>query len=264
MGKRWTADEKDFLRRNWRGMKAEDIAKKLNRTILAVRRRAGLLHVYDRRGVWSEEELSILKKLWIKRSPIEIAKLLNRTVNAVEQRGHMLKLKFGSSRERPTCRRGSFALCPKCGKRFYLVKSLVGKQKYCSFSCFLDSEDGRDKLRKRIRDSNRIDGPNKSERFLSELLEKYFPNEYLFNGDYSKGVTLGGLVPDFININGKKQVIELFGDYWHNGKQDIPWKSTEFGRQAVFSQLGFSCLIIWEHELKSPDEVIEKIRKFNK
>ncbi len=104
--------------------------------------------------------------------------------------------------------------------------------------------------------------PNKPEIALDKLLQANFPGEYIFNGDYSQGVSLGGLVPDWVNVNGKKQVIELFGDYWHDMRGNIGWKSTVFGRKAVFSQLGFDCLIIWEHELKLPEEVIEKIRDF--
>lgn len=29
-------------------------------------------------------------------------------------------------------------------------------------------------------------------------------------------VGIGGLCPDFVNCNGKKVIIELFGDYWHD------------------------------------------------
>lgn len=105
--------------------------------------------------------------------------------------------------------------------------------------------------------------PNRSETILDELLQDNFPNEYRFNGDYSQGVTLGGLVPDWININGRKQVIELFGEYWHDGeRKKVRWKATEFGRKAVFSQLGFGCLIIWSKELRHSEDVIEKIRGF--
>lgn len=111
--------------------------------------------------------------------------------------------------------------------------------------------------------SGRKSRPTRPEKLLYQILEQEFSGEWIYNGNFEKGVTLGGLVPDFINVNGRKQIIELFGDYWHDKKKNIPWKSTEFGRRAIFSQLGYALLVIWEHELKSPEEVIEKIRRFN-
>jgi G:T-mismatch repair DNA endonuclease (very short patch repair protein) len=102
--------------------------------------------------------------------------------------------------------------------------------------------------------------PTRPERRLDRLLQKYFPKEFAYNGDYSKGVSLGKLIPDFVNVNGKKLVLELFGDYWHSRK-DIRWKATEFGRKAVFSQLGFDCVVIWESQLNHPESIIEEIRR---
>ena len=103
--------------------------------------------------------------------------------------------------------------------------------------------------------------PNKKEHQLNELLQKYFPNEFKYTGD---GVNIiYGLCPDFTNCNSKKKLIELFGDYWHNDKQrNIKWICTEWGRKAIYSQLGYDCLIIWEHELKDENKVVKKIKNF--
>ncbi|GAG86724.1 unnamed protein product, partial [marine sediment metagenome] len=61
--------------------------------------------------------------------------------------------------------------------------------------------------------------------------------------------------PDFINIDGKKQIIELFGTYWHN-VFDIA-KVTN-----IYKQYGFNTLVIWEDELSNENRVVAKIHQF--
>ena len=99
--------------------------------------------------------------------------------------------------------------------------------------------------------------PNKPEKELDLLLQELFPGEYVYNGDFSYGVTLNGMIPDFINVNGQKKVIEMYGDYWH--RNDDP-----NDRIKIFKDLGWDCLIIWEHELYGEKELlIRKIIDFN-
>ncbi|MCK4731300.1 MAG: hypothetical protein KAT65_02480 [Methanophagales archaeon] len=88
--------------------------------------------------------------------------------------------------------------------------------------------------------------PNSIEGTISEILQKNFPNEYKYNGNFEEKVVIGGMIPDFVNVNGKKVVIEAFGDYWHDLKKNIKWKHTEFGRKAAYSQLGYKCIVIWK------------------
>ncbi len=94
---------------------------------------------------------------------------------------------------------------------------------------------------------------NKSESYLYSLLHFIYPNDWKFvgNGQF----IIGGKCPDFINVNGKKQIIELFGDYWHrndNGNK----------RKGLFAEYGYSTLIIWESELRKPQRLIKKITEF--
>jgi len=93
------------------------------------------------------------------------------------------------------------------------------------------------------------------------LLKKSFPNEWKFVGDGQ--VILGGLNPDFINCNGRKLIIELFGDYWHGAKCTRPFV-TEEERRDVYGKYGYRQLVIWEHELKELPErsIVEKVRRF--
>lgn len=106
--------------------------------------------------------------------------------------------------------------------------------------------------------------PNKIERQLIDILAKYLP-EFKYNGDFSLRVTLAGMIPDFVNVNGKKEVIELFGQYWHSpmvvkGR----WQGSELGRIMAYNSLGFKCLIIWQDELKqlTQEQIVDKIRVF--
>ena len=104
--------------------------------------------------------------------------------------------------------------------------------------------------------------PNKLEKQVESTLEKLFPGEWKYNGDFSCGITIGGKIPDFVNINGKKAVIEVFGDVWHDKKKSfgkqIPGHRTEFGCKAVYQKFGYDCVIVWESELKhsDPDQII--------
>lgn len=103
--------------------------------------------------------------------------------------------------------------------------------------------------------------PNLPETRLLEIIGRYFPNEWKYTGDGS--LVIGGYIPDFTNCNGRKELIEVFGDYWHK-RQNIPWHQTELGRIGAYNSLGFRCLVIWEHELKTlpEEEIVEKIRRF--
>lgn len=95
--------------------------------------------------------------------------------------------------------------------------------------------------------------PNLKEKQLIKLFQKYnLP--YRFVGDFS--FIIAGKNPDFINCDGEKKVIELFGNYWHKPKEAI-------NRIKLFSNYGFKTLIIWESELKDMNKVLEKVKKFD-
>jgi hypothetical protein len=59
-------------------------------------------------------------------------------------------------------------------------------------------------------------------------------------------------------MSGRKQPIELFGDYWHTLKA----RETLEQRISHFGQYGFEKLILWEGELGDERQVLEKIREF--
>ncbi|MEA1998114.1 MAG: hypothetical protein U9N61_02140 [Euryarchaeota archaeon] len=114
--------------------------------------------------------------------------------------------------------------------------------------------------------------PNKLERKVDKILQKLVPGEFRYNGDFSCGVVLAGLVPDFVNVNGRKILIEVFGANYHDEKvmkekfkDTLNWKRTEFGRKAVYSQLGFDCIILWDYNLYKKDaeaHIASELRKY--
>lgn len=95
--------------------------------------------------------------------------------------------------------------------------------------------------------------PNKPETIILRLLECLYPGQWKYTGDFS--FIIDGKSPDFINCNGQKKIIELFGDYWHRGENPKD-------REAIFKPYGYETLVIWERELKDLDFVMNKIRKF--
>ena len=97
--------------------------------------------------------------------------------------------------------------------------------------------------------------PNLTELRLQTLLDQYFPHEWKFVGNGE--IIIGGKLPDFININGKKQIIELFGIFWHP-LFDVAKRTDHF------RQYGFKTLIIWEDELENEAKLVKKIKAFTR
>lgn len=94
--------------------------------------------------------------------------------------------------------------------------------------------------------------PNKTEIFLDTILQKYFPNEWQFVGNGA--IIIEGKNPDWVNINNKKLIIELFGKHWHTEDEVV-------ARSNIFSKSGYKTLIIWNYELKNLDNIIQKIQQ---
>ena len=97
----------------------------------------------------------------------------------------------------------------------------------------------------------KLNGP---ELQLLSVLDKHFPGEWKYVGDNQFGVE--GRYPDFVNVNGKKQVIEVFGYYWHLCQ---PNRLTEEELIAHYREYGFECLVFWEYDVYDGDEVVSRI-----
>jgi len=138
--------------------------------------------------------------------------------------------------------------CEICNKKFNNPLSfgghLIGAHK---------SEKHKESLRKFILKRGPQKSPNGGERKLLRILNNLHLREWKFVGNGR--VILGGKNPDFINVNGKKLIIELFGKYWHTGENPKD-------REKIFVPFGYRTLVIWYSELRNEERVKNKIREF--
>lgn len=94
--------------------------------------------------------------------------------------------------------------------------------------------------------------PNYPEQVLIKLFAEHkLPFKFVGDSEF----ILGGRCPDFLNTDGKKQVIELFGTYWHK-LFDVAQRTEHY------RQYGFQVLILWEEELDNPERLLKKVKKF--
>jgi len=108
---------------------------------------------------------------------------------------------------------------------------------------------------------SRYQYPNMLESRVEDALNRVQPNEWKYNGNFEQGVMIGGLIPDFVNVSGKKAVIEVFGEYWHGARAPRKsWKRSEFGNKATYSQLGFVGIVLWEQDIETAPDLDEFIR----
>lgn len=169
--------------------------------------------------------------------------------------------------------------CENCGKVFLSFSREPGRrQRFCSRLCYLAHAEeinafGKEILANLRKDQNFVHKmvlaqqrkPTNPEKKLAEILNNYFPNEWKYTGDGS--FSIKGYWPDFTNCNGRKEIIEVFGDYWHSPEViGDDWRKSELGKIMSYNSFGYSCLIIWQHELEElPEEaVVAKIHQFQK
>lgn len=135
-----------------------------------------------------------------------------------------------------------------------VFKSSVYRAKQAEISRRLWTED---KQRKMVLGQQRK--PNKPENIVLNILNNHFPNEWLYTGDGT--FIINGLNPDFINVNGEKLIIEVFGDYWHT-KKIRRYNETEKGRKEAYQKYGYDTLVVWESETKNLGLLLDKITNF--
>jgi len=96
--------------------------------------------------------------------------------------------------------------------------------------------------------------PTGPELALQVYLDDEFPNQWSYNGDGREGLIVGGRIPDFININGRKVVIEVFGTYWHD-EAEVEQRVNHYGK------FGFRCIVFWDYECYLPERLRERLRR---
>ena len=103
--------------------------------------------------------------------------------------------------------------------------------------------------------------PTKPECKVGDCLDELYPNEWRYNGTAEANMIIGGRVPDFVNVNGQKAVIEVFGSYFHDVNK-FPDRLTDEQLVSHYNEWGFKCLVIWDYELKNINIVKQHIVSF--
>lgn len=95
--------------------------------------------------------------------------------------------------------------------------------------------------------------PTKAEKRLLTLLNKWFPNEWMYVGD--EALFIEGRNPDYVNKNGQRKVIELFGEYWHEEGEVAAY-------DKFYTSIGYKCLVVWVSEFKDLPTLRYKLTEF--
>lgn len=99
--------------------------------------------------------------------------------------------------------------------------------------------------------------PNKPEQIIINFIQNNNLN-LTYTGDGKKWIN--NFNPDFVSLDGKKKIIELNGEYWHN----LPGiKEKDIRKLETYKKLGYDVLILSDKELKyNKENALEKIKKF--
>ena len=100
--------------------------------------------------------------------------------------------------------------------------------------------------------------PTKPEREFMRICEKFnLPYKYVGDGK----IWIENKNPDFIEIDGRKEVIEIFGRYWHSslyGKK-LSLNRTYEETLEHYKKYGFKCVIFWDDEINE-QMVLKKLK----
>lgn len=130
--------------------------------------------------------------------------------------------------------------CGVCGKLIKRAPSRIGLNgNYCSRSC----------TRKAQKNHNHHTKP---ELIFEEICKKHnLPFKYTGDGSF----WIHNINPDFVECNGKKIAVEIFGDYWHSPllNRNLRENATLFYRKKILKKYGWKLIVFWESDLKRPD-----------
>ena len=114
------------------------------------------------------------------------------------------------------------------------------------------TEETKKKLREARKKRRFPKSRTKPELIFEEICKKNtLPFIYTGDGDF----WIHNINPDFVECNGKKIAIEIFGDYWHSPllRQNIPYNQTYEGRKKTLKKYGWKLAVFWESDLKRED-----------
>lgn len=107
--------------------------------------------------------------------------------------------------------------------------------------------------------ANRRQRPTRLETLLQEVIQRHsLPYKYVGDG-YT---WIAGRCPDFLNIDGQKKVVEVFGRWWHDPAVNphVKPQYTECNTRGHYARYGFDCVIIWEEQLSDESAIVSLLR----
>ncbi len=112
----------------------------------------------------------------------------------------------------------------------------------------MSEEEGNERIKNQPSSWGQKD-PTDDESFADCYQREKFPGEWRYNGCVppEERVVIGKKIPDFININGKKAVVEVLG--WRHlmrGEENLP---------EHYKKYGFECRIIWWYDCYNSKEL---------
>jgi hypothetical protein len=132
------------------------------------------------------------------------------------------------------------------GKKYWLGRHHTDETK----------ERQRRKMIERLKAGMYSSRPNGLEKKMISIL-KQLKAPYKYVGNFKFWIE--DMNPDFVNVNGKKEVVELFGCYYHgcpvHYKENGKIKDDSRSRKKSFGKYGFECKIIWEHDIRDVEKI---------
>jgi len=93
--------------------------------------------------------------------------------------------------------------------------------------------------------------PNQMELLLWRDIQEYLSSGWEVNVGGEKSIM--GLVPDFIHED-RKQVIELFGNYYHD---EFLTGRTAADKIERYGDAGYDCIVVWEEDVRDGTALVE-------
>ena len=141
------------------------------------------------------------------------------------------------------CWKSKKFICPVCGKEFFRNPSQISSPVlYCSLKC--------------SRKSRHIPKHHTKPEMIFEAICKKNNLPFKYTGDGSFWIGKNPSVnPDFVECNGKKIAIEVFGNYWHSPllNHQIGEDRTLHYRKRTLKKYGWKLVVLWELDLKRED-----------
>lgn len=143
--------------------------------------------------------------------------------------------------------------CKQCGREFFVFPSVInrGFGEFCSKSC--------------SRKAQRMPTHHTKPEYMFEEIcnNNNLPFKYTGDGSF----WIHNINPDFIECNGKKVVIEIFGDYWHSPllNRNLKKHRTLSYRKKILKRYGWKLIVFWESDLNREDAekfVLIELKKY--